>query len=642
MQHLSAYLDLGFARMADYAIERLGLRPRRTQTLIGMGRKLDRLPETSRAFEAGRISHSKVCLLLRVATRETEHAWLDKATGMNVRKLEKEVRHARAALGKDGAGAADAGGDAPLADAEPFDEDRAEPMTQVSFPAPAWLRGRWGWAVELFRRTAGASTAVWEAAEAIAADYLSGRPGFAAQADQPPDGPGEAQLPDDPGIVATPLTHDFPDTAPGCEQQDEGIDLFEEAQRALEEEIGASEWSLPVDTLRVILPDGLDTSGCEDAVRGGAGSIDRRLSALIEVRQSLAWHQGRLLRIFDNYRLYRALGFASFSRYCRENLGMSVSRAYQLIALDRRLLELPGLERAYRDGRVSWVVASEIARIADEETEETWIRFAGSVTVRRLREEVALALGDLDDPNADSRARRGLPRGLNPDGRVQMCAPPPRPLPLSSAPGDRATAGDPAPSSGDGNGEGDGNGDVQMCASHEAITTRIRFRAPAAAAQVWRRALATCRAVEGHHLQDWECVARMIESFHRTWDLRGSAAWRRRYRIFERDGWRCRVPGCSSRRNLQAHHVVFRSRGGGEDDGNLVTVCVTHHLRCLHAGTVRCHPLPDGLLAWELGPTVGTAAATGSAAGDSNGRYVEDVQWAAARAAARSLSRERP
>jgi hypothetical protein len=176
--------------------------------------------------------------------------------------------------------------------------------------------------------------------------------------------------------------------------------------------------------------------------------------------------------------------------------------------------------------------------------------------------------------------------------------------------------------------------EVQTCARSNLITTRIRFRAPVAAAQVWRYALAVCRAVEGNHLQDWECVAKMIESFHRTWDLRGSPAWQRRYRIFERDGWRCRVPGCSSRRNLQAHHVVFLSRGGGGEDDNLVTVCITHHLRCLHAETLRCHRLPGGLFAWEFGSSAGGGTGDGTIE-----RYVEDVLWAAARSSARAAAR---
>jgi hypothetical protein len=103
--------------------------------------------------------------------------------------------------------------------------------------------------------------------------------------------------------------------------------------------------------------------------------------------------------------------------------------------------------------------------------------------------------------------------------------------------------------------------------------------------------------------------------------VRPTPAGPRRDRIFERDGRRCRVPGCSSRARLQVHHLVFRSHGGGEDDGNLVTLCATHHLRGIHRGRLRCHALPDGLLAWEFAPDPIDGAHL---------RYVEDVAWDAA------------
>jgi hypothetical protein len=43
----------------------------------------------------------------------------------------------------------------------------------------------------------------------------------------------------------------------------------------------------------------------------------------------------------------------------------------------------------------------------------------------------------------------------------------------------------------------------------------------------------------------------------------------REHRVFARDGWRCTVPGCTSQRNLHAHHVLFRSAGGGDELPNL-------------------------------------------------------------------------
>jgi 5-methylcytosine-specific restriction endonuclease McrA len=68
-------------------------------------------------------------------------------------------------------------------------------------------------------------------------------------------------------------------------------------------------------------------------------------------------------------------------------------------------------------------------------------------------------------------------------------------------------------------------------------------------------------------------------------------------RVFERDGWRCTVPGCTSQRSLHAHHIVFRSAGGGDEDANLTTLCAFHHQRGVHAGVIRVSGrAPDGLV----------------------------------------------
>jgi len=46
-------------------------------------------------------------------------------------------------------------------------------------------------------------------------------------------------------------------------------------------------------------------------------------------------------------------------------------------------------------------------------------------------------------------------------------------------------------------------------------------------------------------------------------------------RILQRDGFACQL--CGSRRNLQVHHVCPRSRGGDDEDTNLLTLCCHCH-----------------------------------------------------------------
>lgn len=46
--------------------------------------------------------------------------------------------------------------------------------------------------------------------------------------------------------------------------------------------------------------------------------------------------------------------------------------------------------------------------------------------------------------------------------------------------------------------------------------------------------------------------------------------------VFERDGHRCVIPGCTSR-DVTLDHVVARSRGGSSDCRNLQTMCRQHN-----------------------------------------------------------------
>jgi hypothetical protein len=76
----------------------------------------------------------------------------------------------------------------------------------------------------------------------------------------------------------------------------------------------------------------------------------------------------------------------------------------------------------------------------------------------------------------------------------------------------------------------------------------------------------------------------MLDHALATWLEAGRAF--RDYADFERDGYRCTVPACSARRNLQSHHIWFRSAGGPDEAWNRTTLCAYHHERGVHAGTI--------------------------------------------------------
>jgi hypothetical protein len=428
-------------------------------------------------------------------------------------------------------------------------------------------------------------------------------------------------------------------------------DLFEEVIRSLEEDSVARRWTPSPEGLSIVLPESAEPRP-DDTPR----ALDRRLRELVGLRQNIAWHQGRLLRVFVDRRLYRELGFLSFSRYCRERAGLGVRRAWDLIALERRLWLLPRIADAYRSGALSWVRAAAISRVATEKSEDAWLRLAQSVTVRRLAEEVALA--QQQDDGLCSHRRTAppgppVPPGLDAEGRVQLLAPAARARVEAHTDADART--DAASPIGAASPSGDPRVQTSVAAQPGVQTsvaadgwTRLRFWAPQDIAALWHQAMRAARALlaaDANDLAapdagapgaaahatadatappaDWRCAERILTAFIDSWSVRADPTWRRHHRIFERDAWRCRVPGCSSRRNLQVHHVVFRSQGGGDEDANLAVLCAAHHLQGIHRGRVRCHALPGGLLAWEFAPDLQE---------EPLARFVEDVEWTAARA----------
>jgi hypothetical protein len=107
-------------------------------------------------------------------------------------------------------------------------------------------------------------------------------------------------------------------------------------------------------------------------------------------------------------------------------------------------------------------------------------------------------------------------------------------------------------------------------------------------------------------LPAWWCLEYMMLCVRRDWARESRWAGRRteHYEIFERDGFRCTSPGCRSSRNLQAHHIRFRSQGGGDEPSNLTTLCAACHQFAVHrAGVLRVKGQAPHRLVWRMGRT---------------------------------------
>jgi hypothetical protein len=537
---------LGYARLSEYARERLGVSARSVQEWARVDRQLAALPRLEAALVSGLLPWSKVRMLARFVTDTDEAHWIEHARRVSARTLERQAR----AVDR---GALETGG---LGD----EAEDAEALEPVRVGAPSPLAFKWKRTCEYASRVAGERIPPGVALELVTAEVLSGLPVESVSETA-------ESLPERPGLQGGGRATDQEEPT-GCGPDGCAPDVC--APHEVAADAGTAE--MPP-FLRPLL------HGLESA---DAHELDARLRRARRLEQRLDAEIAPLLRHVVCAGHEWRTRFHTLAAYAREHLGMSASKARALLRLERVGDVCPELRAAYRDGALSWVQSQILVPLllweAEGEWRPLWVRFAQGVSVRELDEAVGRALlWRQDDDPARWEACRGAPE-------------------LATRPLDDVDAAEAL--------------DRQTCARPTVPSEggSLRITAPRDVARLFRAVLCTVRRALERELGRLPSEALafevMIDHALRAWgvdDLWLRQRSQKKYRVFERDGWRCTVPGCSARRNLQAHHVVFRSAGGPDSLENQTTLCAFHHLRGVHAGTVRITGhAPDGL-AYELG-----------------------------------------
>jgi len=551
-----AWRPLGFVRLADYSRERVGLSSRTLEDDAQTLRRLDALPLLAAGLQCGQLSWTALQIVLRVANPGNERMLLDRAAAMTTRELEgwvKELAHKASVNTRAGCDAGPGPPGCPAAD--PSANARAAATDGGDDPEVGWSievsrsgRRLWRAASELASRTAGSPLGSGQVIELVVAEAM-----------------GEPRHPDSAGWWRW---------IPPGELLEEG---FRESIRARRErgeamlrgflaEVGVVDgfgWLDPVRRepgpaqLLDELAGGLD--GCD------ALELDRRFRVLRRAMQRIDAQLAALLYIGINRRLFREIGFATARLYIESRLGICSRKAWSLVAIERASWRMDARFRtAWRDGELSHLAAALLIPVVDDVTAGKWIERAGQVTLRRLADEVAWSLarrdagGGFTFPPADDQVLDDGAAGVDP-AEVQM-----------RAQGPELRRGMPA------------------CGG-----VRMRFSIPVSVAVLLETALVL-------HQRRAEMRWRTFERLLAMAILEWTRVPRHRDPVFERDGWRCTVPACSSRRNLHDHHVMFRSRGGKNGRDNRVTVCAAHHLHGIHAGLIRARGRAPHDIVWEL------------------------------------------
>ena len=293
---------------------------------------------------------------------------------------------------------------------------------------------------------------------------------------------------------------------------------------------------------------------------------DARLRKLAAELANRDLEIGRLARAFLGADAHFKLGYASREQYVRERLGVSYASLKARMTLARRCHALPEVAVALSQGQIGAEAAGMLARVGRPGTVGDWIDRAQRRTVKHLREDVGLAqlLAEGRQPGLppaaeETKAWQEIERTLR---AGKLFDSPPEPSTASST----APSAEPSP------------GPSQMSGGPGPGRVTVRLRLDDELVGFWRRMEDMHRrSRQGGAFAEW-----LIGVFLRTWATVKPKSVKYG-EIYERDRGQCANP-CCTRTDVTPHHIVFRSAGGGEEESNLISLCVVCHLDLLHGG----------------------------------------------------------
>ncbi|MDJ0973540.1 MAG: AAA family ATPase [Planctomycetota bacterium] len=317
----------------------------------------------------------------------------------------------------------------------------------------------------------------------------------------------------------------------------------------------------------------------------------RRVLAAADLRQGLALdeveaHLTQFARLNDagqrglafylvemeDRRLWQETAHACTRDYAEDRLGLDRRRVGELITVGRKLLELPAIDRAFCEQRLSWSKLVLLMRVVVPEHEAAWLERALASTVKKLKLDVKLATpGTAPRPEGSTR---GLPEPRFP---VAVDLDPITYGKLEAARKKLAT-------------ECDRSIDyVELFAELAGIF--LNLEADGTVPGRKRVNSSHFRVVlkegeDGGLYMDSDLgpipIVRAddpLRDADETNDDPTPSAMRTR--VLMRDGGRCRC--CGASKDLMVHHIQYRSEGGPTVTWNLITLCTRCHSH-VHAG----------------------------------------------------------
>ena len=520
---IRAHSRLGQARLGDYTKSHFGLSRSAFSELAKIEKRLAALPSIAGAFDAGRLSWSKLEIVVAMAGPESEAELVAFAERATVRQLEQELRRARNACVDD-------------------TQDKGERWQNFSRRVQPLVRAKFERAIEHCRTTAGARHARWRAIDWIAADFLAGV--HPLRGSEWTERLEEYDWKQGLHGAAQPLTPALPSQAPRAPSEGRGQapplqfvhdhrelsdeeTFYDFARRDLEETSGGwslLDWAIP----RAELPPEITELG-EGVDEATPHELHARILKVLRYLQQVESETAPLLRHFHAAGGTEALAFFDCRHYLEQRAGLPARAFWRFAQLSRWARRSPELSSAWARGEIHAGHAKQIDRVLGTLPEQPWIRRAQQTHLPRFELELILALC----------------------GRLE----------------------------------------AMRCSTKIEL---LWFRAPESVIWHWMAALKEAEYIA----PPGACAVELVLDSFLSQPLEKIG---REHRIFERDDWRCQAPNCFARANLQAHHVVFRSRGGGDEPDNLVSLCWSCHSHGIHEGRLKVSGKAPADLTWEVG-----------------------------------------
>jgi len=627
------------ARAEEHCKERYDRTAHWLRNLATLGRGLDTLPGLERALtgEDGEapLGRTAAVELSKVAIPESAAEWIRLGRSLSHRELKDAVREARRAKSAWPVQPSATPGDRSEADEsrgrlssdrlDPTADVQADgPRSQVSMLLPPALRVAFDEVLELHRAVSGRNTTVSDFVEALVAESMTGP----APADVEPRPLNPARPVD--GIERELARANgnwkwLDETAvPVAPQRGPRDRRFERLYRKITRLLGrlevATTWT-------------------------GAGTpaeLNRQIRELLRLENCIGRPLGELLAYMRDKHGWSKLGFDGVGHYAAERLSMSRRTAQARSYVASALRHFPLLRKAYESDRLGLEPVLLLLRVlgsrpVSPELERAWLERALEFSLKRLRDEVRVADRDwilhggsqVGEPLSDDAWQRSQalfsgtirrrfarlaelaePIPTVTELRLRLAEPlandflgaiEDRRLQLTQTA--KALSVDDSVS----DSETDQGRRAKAPLTAKAacrLSARGAYeadsRAPASEMPLSLGA-ATLHVSRGLDPPSWIGLMALLEEYVATWDAADARPARGREVIHGRDGMRCAAPLCTSRRNLEAHHLHYRSQQGSDDPDNLISLCRFHHQRGEHGSLASCSGKAPLGVKWRLG-----------------------------------------